>query len=453
MTATMVDPWVAPPLVGAGVEVPCAGGMRRRYVHLDNAASTPALAVVRDAVDEFVPYYSSAHRGAGYKSRVTTAALEGAREAVAEFVEAREDDVVVFVRNTTEAINVLSATFAPDARVLHSPFEHHANMLPWRRQQVEVLPFASSPAELIELARSALRRAAGEIELVAISGASNVTGEVLPVDELTALAHEHGALVLLDAAQQAPHRPVSIRATGVDYLAISGHKLYAPYGAGVLVGRRGRLATAPPLLRGGGAIRAVTLDAVEWADLPDRCEAGSPNVVGAVALGVASDTLRRLGMERVAEHERALAGRLRERLRSVEGLRTLRMFEVDPAADPVGVASFVMDDRDHRLVAAALGWEHGIGVRSGRFCAHPLLERLLGGSPGGAVRVSLGLGSGPVDVDALTAALGEIAADDPAPRYRRDERGQYRPRDGRVPPPQLTARLDPSFLSEAVESA
>lgn len=434
----MTDSWVAPPLVGATVRVPCSGGINRRYIHLDNAASTPALAVVRDAVEQFLPYYSSAHRGTGYKSRVTTAALEGARAAVAEFVDARDDDVVVFVRNTTEAINLLSTTFEPDERVLHSPFEHHANMLPWRRQRAEPLPFSCSRAELIERTRQALREANGEIRLLAISGASNVTGEVLPVEQLTALAHEHGALVLLDAAQQAPHRPVSIRATGVDYLALSGHKLYAPYGTGVLVGRRARLAAVPPLLRGGGAIRQVTLDSVEWADLPDRCEAGSPNVIGAVALGVASDTLRRLGMERIAEHELVLARRLRERLGSIEGLRPLRMFDLDPQDDAVGVTSFVIDGHDHRVVAATLGFEHGIGVRDGRFCAHPLLQWLLGGSPGGAVRASLGLGNRPDDIDALTAALAQIAADDASPAAAHD---------GRVPPPQLLARLDPSFFT------
>ena len=203
-------------------------------MNLDYAASTPAMAAVWDAVEAFMPWYSSVHRGSGVKSQVSTAAYEGARDAVAGFAGARAGDAVVFVRNTTEAVNVLAAALPPGARVLSSAVEHHSAMLPWRRHDVRLLPFAGSPDELLGACERALR--AARIDLVAVTGASNVTGEVWPVAELAALAHEHGARLFVDAAQLAPHRPIDMAGAGIDFLAFSGHKLYAPFGAGALVG-------------------------------------------------------------------------------------------------------------------------------------------------------------------------------------------------------------------------
>ena len=179
--------------------------------------------------------------------------------------------------------------------------------------------------------------------LVAITGASNVTGEIPPLGEIIALAHEYGAEVLVDAAQLAPHRAISVRSLDVDYLAVSGHKLYAPFGTGALVLRRRAIDHRPPLLHGGGAVHVVTLDDVVWNDAPHRFEAGTPNVVGAVALGASCDTLGDWGMVRIADEERLLAARLWSGL-VVDGLRTLRLW--DDAPDVVGVATFVVDDLD-----------------------------------------------------------------------------------------------------------
>jgi selenocysteine lyase/cysteine desulfurase len=236
-------------------------------VNLDYAASTPPLDRVADAVNEFLPWYSSVHRGSGFKSRVATAAFEAAREAVARFVGARDDDVVVFVGNTTEAINILGAALPRGTRVLGSPAEHHANMLPWRELDLELLPFTSSPGEFLDACERALAAARGHVRLVAVTGASNVTGEVTPVEELAGLAHRHGAELFVDAAQLAPHRPISLRTSGIDYVAVSGHKLYAPFGVGALVGRRDGLRDGVPLVRGGGAVSLVTLDDVVWPGL------------------------------------------------------------------------------------------------------------------------------------------------------------------------------------------
>jgi len=422
-----------PPLIGADVMVPCTDGHARRYVNLDYAASTPVMAAVWDAVEAFMPWYSSVHRGSGLKSQVSTAAFEDARATVAEFVGGRADDAVVFVRNTTEAINVLAAALRPGTRVLASPVEHHSNLLPWQRHDLRLLPFTGSPDELLDACERVLRAAQPQIELVAVTGASNVTGDVWPVAELAKRAHAHGAKLLVDAAQLAPHRRIDMAGAGIDFLALSGHKLYAPFGAGALVGDARRLGEGEPLLRGGGAIELVTPDDVVWAGAPARHEAGSPNVVGVVALAAACRALLDLGMEAIAAGERALSGRLWRTLAEVPGLQRLMLGPDE--VDRVGVATFNLAGYRHPLLAAILSAEHAIGVRHGCFCAHPLMTRLLGVPDGevtrlaaelragrrpalpGAVRASIGLGTTSDDIDRLAEALHEIASTGPRSRY------------------------------------
>jgi selenocysteine lyase/cysteine desulfurase len=423
----------AVPLIGADTVVPCVDGRARRYVNLDYAASAPVMDAVWVAVEAFLPWYSSVHRGSGVKSRVSTAAYEDARETVAEFVGARTGDAVVFVRNTTEAINVLSAALPVGTRVLSSAVEHHSNMLPWRRHQLGLLPFTGSPDELLDACERALRAARPRIDLVAVTGASNVTGEVWPAAELAELAHSHGAQLFVDAAQLAPHRRIDIAGAGIDFLALSGHKLYAPFGAGALVGAERRLREREPLLQGGGAVELVTRNDVVWADAPERHEAGSPNVVGAVALAAACRALLELGMDLVEAHERDLSAYLWSALAGVPGLRRLTLWPDE--ADRVGVATFNLEGYRHPLLAAVLSAEHAIAVRHGCFCAHPLMTRLLdipdreverlagelraGRRPAlpGAVRASIGLGTTPYDIDRLIDALCEIADTGPRSRY------------------------------------
>ena len=442
-------------LIGADTLVPCGDGRPRRYVNLDYAASTPVMAAVWEAVAAFVPWYSSVHRGSGQKSQLSTAAFEDARHTVAGFVGAGAADAVIFVRNTTEAINVLSAALPAGTRVLASAVEHHSNLLPWRRHDVRLLPAAGSADELVDACERTLRSARPRIDLVAVTGASNVTGEVWPVAELAAIAHAHGARLFVDAAQLAPHRRIKMAATGIDFLALSGHKLYAPFGAGALVGDTGWLGAREPLLQGGGAIELVTADDVIWADAPQRHEAGSPNVVGAVALAAACRALLDLGMDAVAAHERALSARLWSALPDVPGLRRLMLWPDE--ADRVAVATFTLDGYRHPLLAAILSAEHAIGVRHGCFCAHPLMTRLLrvpddelarlarelraGRHPAlpGAVRASLGLGTTGDDIDRLIGALHEIATTGPRSRYRHSPRldeYQPEPRATRAPAPE-----------------
>ncbi len=458
-------------LVGGDTEVSCVDGARRRYVNLDYAASTPALPEVWRAVEAFVPWYSSVHRGTGLKSRLATEAFESTRGEVATFVGARPDDQVVLVRNTTEAINVLAAALPEGTRVLGTPVEHHANLLPWHRHHLETLAFPGSADELCEAAERALRTAPAPFDLVAVTGASNVTGEVWPLARLAEIAHRHGAQLFVDAAQLAPHRPIDMAAMGIDLLAFSGHKLYAPFGAGALVGDLSRLAKTAPLLRGGGAVKLVTLDDVIWADGPERHEAGSPNVVGVVALGAACRILAALGMDAVAQYERALSARLRAGLSEVPGLETLSLWCGDDV-DRVGVAAFQLPGYRHPQLAAILSAEHAIGVRHGCFCAHPLIAHLLGTSDEelralktelaagdrpampGAVRASLGLGTTPADLDRLTDALGDIARNGPATRYRYvSAHDEYEPADPMNARASRVSPLAPGAAPGATEHA
>jgi selenocysteine lyase/cysteine desulfurase len=437
-----------PRLCGAGMEVPLADGTLRRYVNLDCAASTPALESVVAAVTEALPWYSSVHRGAGHLSQVSTRLYEAARQSVAAFVGARPDDSVVFVRNTTDAINHLAACLRvpAGATVLATEIEHHANMLPWRRLgPVHHVPPPRSPGDLLESLEAALRAGGGRVAVVAVTGASNVTGEVMPVAEIARLAHAHGAIVSVDAAQLAPHRAMDMAALDVDCLALSGHKMYAPFGAGALVVRTDLVADAEPLLAGGGAVDFVTVDDVLWTGMPDRLEAGSPNVIGAIALGVAASTLRAIGMRRIAEHERDLLARVDAAFAGMPRLRRLRLWD-EPSVDRLGVVTFTVEGMDHALVAAALSAEHAIGVRHGCFCAHPYITHLLGidavaadsvrsslrrgeriGIPG-AVRASFGIGTSVGDVDELIAALSDILERGPQLDYRQDEHtGDFHP--------------------------
>ncbi len=445
-------------LVGADVLVPCLDGTEVPYRDLDSAASTPAMAAVAARVAEFLPWYSSVHRGAGYKSRVSTAAYEAARRTTLSFAGRDGDDVAILCRNTTEAINhlVFRLPLGPEDVVVTTVVEHHANLLPWARatrvRWVECGPDGTFGVDDVTRALDV----APAPRLVTLTAASNVTGWQPPVAEVCEAAHARGIPVALDAAQLAAHRPLP---TGPDYVALSGHKLYAPYGCGVLIGPRATFTEGEPFLAGGGAVDLVDLDEVVWTTPPEREEAGSPNVVGAVALGAAMDELVRIGWEAIGAHESALARRLRCGLAAIDGVTLLGP---PPDVPTLAVASFTVDGLHHGLVAARLSAEWGIGVRHGCFCAHPYLLRLLGvgeaavrtarrqllegdrRSIPGAVRASCGLGTTRADVDALLDAVAELAAGAPAPvPYRQDRRS------GDFVPEGVPGWLDPDPVAGA----
>lgn len=439
---------------GVDLAVPIHGGGKVTGINFDNAASTPPLQRVRDAVNAFADVYSSVHRGTGYKSRLSTEAYERAREVVGRFlcIDGRAQ-VVIFVKGTTDALNRIAAEQArlDGRRVLVTEMEHHADLLPWRHRSGHVMVGLSEDGQIdLEAIEQALRAANGTIGLVAVCGASNVTGFVTPIHEVAELAHRYGARISVDAAQLAPHHRIDVRpaddAGHLDFVSFSGHKMYAPYGAGVLVAPRDFFEGAPEVM-GGGAISMVTWEDTYWADLPDREEAGSPNVVGAVALGVAIDALVELGFDDMLAYELQLGRRLLEGLSRIPGVGVLG--SVEPCAPGrLALASFIVEGFDHGLVAAALSHEWGIAARHGCFCAHPYMIHLLHMTRDevgavvdevttgrrkampGAVRASLAPYNTEAEVDRFLDAVSEIAHGRIRAGYEQSIDGEYEPAGG-----------------------
>jgi selenocysteine lyase/cysteine desulfurase len=403
-----------PAVLGDRLPVTLADGRTVDHANLDYAATAPCLAAAAEAVNQLLPWYASVHRGAGAASARCTRAYEQARRTVAGFLAARSDDYVIFTRNTTDALNLLARALPAAATVVGWSGEHHANLLPWPR--AVRLPVPDSPGAAVRALAATLPCLAPPV-LVTVTGASNVTGEIWPIAELVEVAHRHGARIALDAAQLAPHRPVSLAESGVDYLALSGHKLYAPFGAGVLAGRADWLDAAAPYLAGGGATAHVgdRPGEVRWHRGPARHEAGTPNLLGAVALAAACAKLAAADRDALARREAALVARLRAGLRALPGVAELRTFAADH--DRVGIVSFAVAGVPAARVAAHLATRHGIGVRDGLFCAHPLARRLLAGASArtgadlgaSAVRASLGLGSTGEHVERLLTGLADLA--------------------------------------------
>ncbi|MFB6808150.1 aminotransferase class V-fold PLP-dependent enzyme [Streptomyces sp. NPDC056387] len=469
-TASAVTPTADPacaqplPVLGRDVTVPLVTGGEVTYAALDYAASAPALQRVWDDVAAYAPYYGSVHRGAGYLSQLSTDLFEQSRATVAEFLDCRPADQVVFTRSTTDSLNLLAAALPADCEVFVFETEHHASLLPWTNAQVTYLDAPRTPAQAVEILERALadrdpspssrlrsgRRGPQGPALVCVTGASNVTGELWPVKALAAAAHAHGARIVLDAAQLAPHHPVSVQELDVDWVAFSGHKLYAPFGSGVLAGRADWLQQAQPYLAGGGASRKVArredggVD-VEWHTTAARHEAGSPNVIGVYSIASACRALTEAGFENLVARERHLIAKVREGLAEVPAVRVLSLFGDD--APRVGVISFVVDGWNSSHFAAALSAEYGIGVRDGLFCAHPLVRTLLGSEPqaqgecgapdaapgelpptssGGtptlnAIRVSFGAGTPDEHVERFVRAVKELVADGAKWQYRTEE--------------------------------
>jgi len=412
-----------PTVVGADLKVPTLHG-QVAYANLDHAASTPALENVRTAVDRALETYSSVHRGAGFTSRLTSAWYEQARAEVASFVGARPDDTVIFTRTTTDSWALLSKALPSRTTVFVFGTEHHSTLLPWGRFRTVRLPVPQTVEDAHALLDEALNDHPSRHRLVVLAAASNVTGEVWPIERFASLAHDHGARVAVDAAQLSAHRTIDLAAWDADYVAFSGHKTYAPYGAGVLAGRSDWLDAGNPYLLGGGATRSVTEDGTIWATGPARHEGGSPNVIGAIALAAACATISR-HREAIEEHETRMLERLRAGLEDVAGVEVLSIFGDEH--DRVGVVAFTIDGWDSSLVSQVLSVEHGIGVRDGKFCAHLLVDELLedpwGERSGTAVRASIGLGSTLEGVERLVAAVASLVQHGTAATWTQTDSG------------------------------
>ncbi|WP_328948261.1 aminotransferase class V-fold PLP-dependent enzyme [Streptomyces sp. NBC_00184] len=440
------------PVLGKDVTVPLVTGGEVTYAALDYAASAPALQRVWDDVAAYAPYYGSVHRGAGYLSQLSTDLFESSRVTVAEFLGCRDDDQVVFTRSTTDSLNLLAAALPADCQVFVFETEHHASLLPWRDARVTYLNAPRTPDQAVEtLERALAGRDPYGPALVCVTGASNVTGELWPVKELAAAAHAHGARIVLDAAQLAPHHPVDIAELDVDWVAFSGHKLYAPFGSGVLAGRSDWLTAAEPYLAGGGASRQVARRAdggvdVEWHTTAARHEAGSPNVIGVYSIASACKALTEAGFDSLVAREQRLVAEVRAGLAEVPEVKVLSLFGDD--APRVGVISFVVAGWNSSHFAAALSAEYGIGVRDGLFCAHPLVRTLLGSDPQdvgecgapeaepgekslNAIRVSFGAGTPDEHVERFLRAVKELVSE--------GAQWKYRTEDGRCVPDRGTA--------------
>ena len=430
------------------VQVPLLDGTIRKYINFDNAASTPSLKFVKTKVNQFLEYYSSVHRGTGFKSQISTHAYEESRRLVMEFVGANpQEHVCIFGKNTTESINTLAHRFPFSESknvVLVSTQEHHSNDLPWRAAAKVVHIGLKADGTLDEDDfDQKLKEYAGRLALVSITGASNVSGYINPVHRMAEKTHKAGAQICVDCAQLAPHREISMGRlddpTHLDYVTISAHKMYAPFGTGALIGKRDTFASGEPYLRGGGEVEIVTLDEVTWSEPPDRDEAGSPNTVGAIALAAAITQLNKIGMDEVAAHEARLTRYLLERLNRLSGITIYGSNDPEKAADRLGVVPINLDGMSHYLTAAILGYEFGIGVRNGCFCAHPYLLELMGVDRNmsqqvrsqikaqdkreipGLVRISFGLYNTEHEIDQLIEALEKILAGEYKGEYHQDK--------------------------------
>ena len=412
-------------VVGENAIVPLANGRRVRYVNLDNAATTPAFKKVAEDLIDFLPYYSSIHRGMGYKSQLSTKLYEEGRKVVAKFVGTDlRNSSVVFVKNTTEAINKLSNMLYSkykDDVILSTEMEHHSNDLPWRKFKLDHVKIDAYGKLCLDDLEDKLKYHRGKVRLVAVTGASNVTGYKNQIHNIAKIAHSYGARILVDGAQLVPHAPINIKPMNsdehIDYLAFSAHKMYAPFGIGVLIGPREELENLPPDYSGGGTVDVVTLDSVKWLHTPEKDEAGSPNVLGVVALTSAIRTLEKLGMENVERYESKL---LKYAINSLAPIEDVIMY-CSNCNQNVSIVTFNIEGMYHEVVAKILSYEFGIGVRSGCFCAHPYIQKLLnisreeamkisklGGNRPGMVRISFGIYNTTGEIDYFIYAIRNI---------------------------------------------
>ena len=380
----------------------------RPLVYLDNAATTQKPLCVLDAMrEEYLNVNANVHRGVHYLSQQATDLHEAARETVRRFINAEKTEEIVFTRGTTEAINLVASSYGELMKegdeVIVSVMEHHSNIVPWQLLQarkgirLRVIPISDSGELLMDEFE---RLFTDRTRLVSVAHVSNVLGTVNPVADIIRIAHEHGVPVLIDAAQSAPHFKVDVQALGCDFLAFSGHKMYGPTGIGVLYGREEWLDRLPPYQGGGEMIATVSFERTTFERPPLKFEAGTPDYIATHGLAVAIDYIERIGLDRIAAHERDLTHYCMEQLRTIEGMRL-----IGEAPEKDAVVSFLVGDIHHLDMGTLLD-RLGIAVRTGHHCAQPLMQRL---GILGTVRASFALYNTHEDIDALVAAIRRVA--------------------------------------------
>ena len=380
----------------------------RPLVYLDNAATTQKPHAVIEALET---YYAAdnanVHRGVHLLSERATQAYEAARSRIRRFLNAAEDREIVFVRGTTEAINLVAQTYGrrmvgPGDEILITALEHHSNIVPWQMlceekgAALRVAPIDDTG----EVDVDAYERLLGaRTRLVAIAHCSNALGTVLPIDRMIEAAHRQGVPVLVDGAQAMAHVPVDVQALGCDFYAFSGHKVYGPTGIGALYGKAALLESMPPFQGGGDMIKAVTFEKTVYNDLPYKFEAGTPDIAGAIGLGAALEYLDGLGRDRAAAYEHDLLAYGTERLSAIPGVRL-----IGTAREKASVLSFVMEGAHAHDVGTILDRE-GIAVRTGHHCAMPVMTRF---GLAATTRASVALYNTREELDALCAGLGKV---------------------------------------------
>ncbi|MDT0635616.1 cysteine desulfurase [Salinisphaera sp. W335] len=374
-------------------------------VYLDNAATTQKPAAVIDAVANYYRHdNANVHRGVHVLSQRATEAYEGAREAVAGFINAEREYQIVFTRGTTEAINLVAQSYArprlqPGDEILITEIEHHSNIVPWQLvcEATGATLRVARVNDAAEIDRDDFAAKLGErTRLVAIGHVSNAFGTIHPVNELIALAHRHNIPVLVDGAQATAHMPVDVRALNADFYVFSGHKLFGPTGIGVLYGRESLLEAMPPYQGGGDMIETVTLEGSTWNELPAKFEAGTPNIAGAIGLGAAIRFLADFDLDAIAAHEEQLRARVTAELAQIDGLRL-----IGTAGHKAAILSFVMGEAHPQDIATILD-SAGVAIRAGHHCAMPGMARF---GLEGTARASFAAYNDESDVDALLAGL------------------------------------------------
>ena len=377
-------------------------------VYLDNAATTQKPQAVIDAIcDYYVRNNANVHRGVHTLSQRATDDFEAARESVRRFINAPASEEVIYVRGTTEALNLVASSygrkyFQAGDEVIVSEMEHHSNIVPWQilRQEIGIklraVPFNDDGELMLDELESMLN---DRTRLVSVVHQSNALGTVNPVKAIAELAHAKGVPVMIDAAQSVAHTPIDVQELGVDFMAFSGHKLYGPTGIGVLWGRADLLNAMPPYQSGGEMIRSVTFEETLYNVLPHKFEAGTPDIAGVIGLGAAVEYLERIGMERIVSYEQALLRYGAERLGGIEGVRL-----IGTAANKGGVLSFVMDAAHAHDIGTILDAE-GIAVRTGHHCAQPVMARY---GIAATARASLAFYNTTDEIDALVKAIDRV---------------------------------------------
>lgn len=379
----------------------------KRLVYLDNGATTQKpKQVIKRIVQSYENENSNVHRGVHYLSEISTEAHENARKKVADFINAVPEEII-FTRGTTESINLVSRSYIEGCckagdEIIFSTMEHHSNMVPWQMAaercglKFRAIPINDDGTLNLEAYKAMLNE---KTRLVAITHTSNVLGTVNPIREISDAAHKVGAKVLVDAAQAIAHTKVDVVALGADFLAFSGHKMYAPTGIGVLWGKKELLEAMPPFMGGGEMIDHVTIEHTTYGALPYKFEAGTPNYVGSAALATAIDFINETGIDNIHKHEAELLHYATEKLKEIE-----RVHIIGNAPDKSGIISFVADGAHHYDIGLMLD-KMGIAVRTGHHCAEPIMARY--GIPG-TVRISFAVYNTIEEIDIFINALNRI---------------------------------------------